>query len=299
MPWGANQWLRFTREVTYATRQVSPPGTDVIYIRLHTSNAFGMRSVPQRQVIRTAESGNRRRQVVSARQVCNGNLSTILYPTQAAYILGAACTLVAGDLPSLTVDFFDGTRVQGYLGCKISDLKINSTSQQDYLTLSMNLIGQKLDPTFSSFPQPADSLYPSEQPYEHVESAGHITVGGSTLTKYSAMNVDIKNTVQPTWDEQAFITALFYAGRDVDFSFRAQYITIAFRTALEAVTPIVGSIGWTRVSPAHAITLDLKSSNYVATISDEIPLDNATYQVVNVQTFFDSTFLGDMAITVT
>ncbi len=298
MPWGANSWLRFTKEASYGVRNPSPGGTDVCYVRLAQNNAFGMRVVPQRQIIRTAEAGNRRRIVVGARKMMSGNLATILYPTQAAFFLNAGCTLTASDLPSYTVDYNDSTRVIGCLGVKVAKLNLPSTSNQDWVPLHLDLVGQQIDASFTSFTQPADSNYPSEVPYEHVETSGHVTVGGSTLTKYSSLNVTVTNHLSSNWDENTYISSLFYCGRDVDFSFRAQYMSATWRTDLEAQAAIAASLGWNRASPAHSITFDLKSSNYIATIADEIPLDNATYQTVNVQTFYDGTAATDLALTV-
>jgi hypothetical protein len=297
MPWGAIQWLRLVKEASYGVRNPSPdPVSDILFLRLHQSNAFsGMRKTPQRQIIRTADAGNRRRQVVAARSVYAGSLATLLYPTQAPFLLDLAATLSGNDLTSFSVDYFDSVRIQSYVGCKIKKLSIPSTATTDYVPLMLDLVGQKLDPGFVTFPQPADTVFPTEVPYEHVETAGNVTVG-SLLTLYSSLNLTIDNVLAGTWDELPYISRLYYCGRDVDFSFRAQYLTTDFRAALEAQTPLACSLGWVRTSPSHSAIFDLKATNYEASVADDIPLDNATYQTVSVQSFFDSTALTDLAV---
>src|SRR5208283_3390658 len=122
MPWGAQQWLRLTRETSYGVRNATPSGSDVIWVRLYQANPFGMRPVPARQIIRSADASNRRRQVVAGRKVYTGTLNTLLYPTQASYLFTAASSIGAtytNNLNSYTLDYYDSTRVQGYLGCSV------------------------------------------------------------------------------------------------------------------------------------------------------------------------------------
>ena len=297
--WGAQSWVRFTKEVTYGVRNPSPGGTDVLWARLYNDNAFTMRPVVNRQIIRTADAGNRRRQVVHARTSLAGGLATLAYPSQMAY-WWALCTLTSNDLPSCTIDFFDSTRVIGYLGAKIGSMAYGSSATQDYDTLGLQLTAQRVDATMTTLPQPADTVFPTEVPYEHVESAGNVTVGGSTLTKYSSLSWTLSNILGPTWDELAYITNLYYCGRDFDFSMVPQYLSTTWRTDFEAQSPLVCSLNWTRLGTApHAMTIDLKSTNYIGSIADNIPLGAPTYQTVSVQDFFDTSTTTDFAITVT
>src|SRR5271166_6035948 len=145
MPWGAQQWLRITQENTYGVRNASPSGSQVMWARLYQANPFSMRPVPARQIIRSADAGNRRRQVVAGRKVYAGVLNTLLYPTQASYLMTALTTLTSNALASYTIDYFDSTRVQGYLGCMAQTGSITSNAQTDYVPLSITWIGQQLD----------------------------------------------------------------------------------------------------------------------------------------------------------
>lgn len=298
MGWGAQQWLRLTKEATYGVRNPSPGGSDVIWLRLYQDNPFSMRPVVQRQVIRSADAGNRRRQVVAARKVYSGAVNTLFYPGQASYLMGAIATLTGNDLSSYTLDYYDSTRVQGYLGCKAATATISSSATQDYVPISISWIGQQLDTSLTVLAQPSDGNFPTEVPYEHVESAGQMIVGGATLTLYSQCSVTITNQLAATWDEQPYITRLYYAGRDVDFSFTAQYISAAFRTAFEAQTALTCSLKWARTSPSNSVTINALTKSYIGSITDSIPLGGAAYQTIAFQDFYDTGSGTDISVTV-
>ncbi len=295
MGWGANSWVRATKEATYGTFDTGAAGGDIHWFRLIGGNSFTMREVPQQVIIRSADGGNRRRQVVAARKVIAGSMSTAWYPTQSAFLLGAAMTLVSNDLPSYTYDFWDTVQVHRFPGVKIGSLSIASTAMQDYCAVSVGLVGQSRGTT--TLAQPADSIFPSEVPYEHVESKSHLTIGGSTITKYSSLSISLKNVLAPTWDEDQFITNLYYCGRDFDLAFRTQYVSAANRAAFEATTPLTITAAWARAGGLTS-SFDLHTNSYMADFSDDIPLDNAAYQGMTLKAFFDGSASSDVSFTV-
>lgn len=298
MPWGGQTWCRATKEVDYGVRNPSPNPSDILYFRLIGDNSFTMRAAPQRQIIRSADAGNRKRQVVAARKAFTGSMSTACYPSQAEFLFGLATLLTGSDLSSVTLDYFDSTRIQSYLGAKLQTIGLTSSATQDYLTMNMGWIAQRNDATFTVFPQPADSVFPTEVPYEHVESAGLVTVGGATLTKYSACNFSLSNVLGPTWDELPYISNLYYCGRDVTFTITPQYVSDTFRTEFEAQSPLTCILEWARSSPVSSITMNCETANYIGSISDSIPLGGPAYQTIGVEAFLDPSNSTDMAITV-
>ena len=56
MPWAGQTWLQLYQETAYGT--FAPAGS-LCSPRLYQGNSFTVRKVPQRQVIRTADAGNR------------------------------------------------------------------------------------------------------------------------------------------------------------------------------------------------------------------------------------------------
>jgi hypothetical protein len=273
-------------------------GGATLFPRLYQGDSFTMRPMPLRQVIRTADAGNRRIQVVSARTQVQGTLNTLLYPTQAAYWATALTpTGTPAVLPSYSIEYFDSVRVQRYLGCRVSKFTLTSTSDQDYLSMSVDFIGQILDSTFTTFAQPAQSVYPVEVPYEHAESRANILLGGSAVTAYKSAVVTITNYLAPQFDESATINSLTYCGRDLDFAIVPQYVATTYRTDFEAQTPLTWVLEWIRVAGTHNFTITCEASDYISGITDQLPLDNIGYQSLDNQVFFDKTATTDFAVT--
>jgi hypothetical protein len=294
MGWGSQQWLLATRESTYGVFDGSALPANIAWVRLVGNNPFTVRATPQRQIIRSADGGNRRVQVVANRKVVTGNLNTLFYPSQAAFFIGAAMTLTANDLFSYTLDYWDSVQVHRMLGSKVQTMTFAGTATGDYLPLTMSWLCQSKSTV--TLPAPAETVFPSENPYQHFESKGHVSIGGTT-SKYSAFSIAVKNTLDGTWDEDQWITACYYCGRDIDLSIRLQYLATTMRDDLMAQTPIAVTAAWSRASGLTA-SFDMKTKNYVADVADEIPLNAATYETVGIQTFFDTSALTDASFTV-
>ena len=292
--WGASSWCKITKESSYGVFDAAAIAADIVWVRLASNNACTIRSVPQRQIIRSADGGNRRRQVVSSRKVVSGNINTLWYPTQSAFWLGAALTLTTNDLHSYTCDFWDTQQVHRFLGGKVASLNAAGTATGDYIPLTTSWVFQKKDTT--TLAEPAVTVFPTEIPYTHHESMGHLSIG-STVTKYSSLGFSVKNTLDSTWDEDTSISSLLYAGRDIDLNLRLQYVSTALRGDLKAQTPLTISAAWARAAGLTS-TLDLKATNYVADVGDDLPLGGAAYQSIGLQCFFDQTAAVDAAFTV-
>jgi hypothetical protein len=253
-----------------------------------------MRSVPQRQIIRSADGGNRRRQVVANRKVVAGNLNTLWYPTQSNLLLTAALTLTSNDLASFTIDFWDSVQVHRFLGCKVSNLHIAGTAQQDFIPLTMSWVGQSK--STATLADPGVTVFPTENPYQHFESKGLLSIGG-TVTKYKSLGITIKNTLDAPFDEDQWISNCTFAGRDIDLSVQLQYASATLRTAFEAQSALTVTAAWAR-SGGVTSTIDLKTKDYVATVQDDLPLAAVAYQTVDVQCFYDSGATTDASFTV-
>ena len=133
MGWAGQTWLKLVQEgvgsTNYGVFNSAPSAGQIIYPSLYGGNSFTVRAMPQRQVIRTADAGNRRREVVAARKVYQGVLNTLLRPNEAAYWIEAATTLTndgAGRpcLPSYSALFWDSTQAWKLLGGMIQSMTI-------------------------------------------------------------------------------------------------------------------------------------------------------------------------------
>jgi hypothetical protein len=300
MAWGAQQWLRATKESTYGTYNSGASSGDIWWIRLHQNNPFTMRPdvSKTRKVIRSADGGNRRRQVVNARTVIGGRLVTPFYPTQAGFLLGWASTLTSNDLPSYTLDFYDTLRTRRYLGVKIDQLQISGGDDSDYYTASLDLVGAQQAGSDPTLAQPADSVFPTELPYLHVETAGQISYQSTTLVKYKQFQMTIKNMLRGHFDENQYIDSLYYTGRDIDYQFVPQYLSTSWRSYFEAQTALTVAAGFSRGSPSHSLALNFETNSYLADLPPEdLPLDEAAYTSIGLQSFYDGSNSTDFAFT--
>ena len=84
MPWGASTWVAVIPELGYGVPWTAAPQANMLFPTLVGGNSFTMRKVPIRQVIRSADGGNRRKFVVGSRRVYTGSMTTLLHPDQCA-----------------------------------------------------------------------------------------------------------------------------------------------------------------------------------------------------------------------
>jgi hypothetical protein len=296
--WGAQQWCRITKESAFGVFDSGAAPASIVWVRLVGNNPFTLRAQPQRQIIRSADSGNRRVISVANRKVIAGNMNTIFYPTQAAFFLDAALTLTStpSDLHSYTLDYWDTIRGHRFLGAKIESLTAAGTATGDYLPLTMTWRAQSRDVV--TLAQPTINVFPTENPYQHVESKGHVTIG-TVQSKYSSFSVAVKNVLDGTWDEDQWISALYYCGRDIDMSMHLQYLSPTMRDEFNSQAPLVVTAAWARAG-GLTTTFDLKTQNYISDVGDDVPLNAAAYQTIGIQTFFDgvSGALTDASFTV-
>ena len=296
MGWGAQQWLRATLESTYGVYNSGASSGNIWWIRLHTDNAFTMRSSLFRKTLRTADGGNRRGQVISTRTGYKGRLVTPFYPSQANFFLGWASTLSSNNLPSYTLDFWDGVRARRYLGCMVGGLDLKGDNEADYYTASCPLTGQTTGSPDPTLTQPAESVFPTELPYCFVETAGLITLASSAITKYKNFNVGIKNILMPKFNEQPYITSLYYCGRDINFDMDAEYLVSTWRSDFEAQTPLTLQAEWSRSSPSHSCTLNFETNSYLADLPPEdLPLGDASYTHLGFECNYDGNNTTDFA----
>jgi hypothetical protein len=181
----------------------------------------------------------------------------------------------------------------------IKRLVIRGDAQSQIYTLAFDLVAQKniaSDPTVSA-PASTSFVAAGSNPYTHVDTAGVIKINNVVEVNYSSLEITIDNTIGQTWDEQAYVTSSFYAGRDVTFTVRSQYTAVTHRNLYEAVTKLItNQVKW--VKGASSVTFDLKSSNFITTCNEDLPLDNASYQTLTVASDYDQAAATDAAFTV-
>lgn len=295
MGWGARQWLRLTKEATYGTYD---SGGTTAWIRLDTDNAFTPQIMVGRNPIRDAGGGNRRVQVVSSTHTVTGKLSTLLYPAQASAILAWATTLTSNELSSYTADFYDSVRVRRFLGGKVDslDLSCDATQGEGVLRAELGLTFQTYAGSDPSLSEPAYSSFPTTTPYVFKQSSTGFTVGGSVRTKYNKFSCSIKNRLSKPFDELAYVSGIYYCGRDIDFATSFQYSSSTDQGNYEGQTALTCSNVFTH--PTNTLTLDFKTAGYMSTRSRSLPLGDVAREGYTIEAFYDSSNSTDFSFSV-
>lgn len=298
MGWAGQVWGQINQETNYG---VYNGAGSVLYPVFYGANGFTVRGKRLRTAIRTADSGNRRKQNVASRTEFTGTMSTQLYPSQAAYwanmlTLGTDSTN-AITVPSYSFAYWTSVKALRFLGGKASKITITSAAEQDEVVMTVDWIFQNIDPTFTSFAQPLESVYPTETPYTHVETSSNCTLGGTAFSSYKSLTITIQNMLKPAWNELPYISALYYAGRDLNFQFGPEYLASTYRSDYDNQAALQFVLEWVRITGSHNLTFACNSNSYSSSIDDELPLDGVGYQTVGVECFFDSTPGSDFSVT--
>ena len=307
---GMQQWVQFVQEDTYGHIQVTSPHLD--WIRLHQDDAFTVARTQATYAIRGADARNRRVVQINGRQMVRGKLTTYAYADFASpsltspvdRFLGLATALTSDELGSFAVRHWDGIRNREWWGGKVESLTLSAdpNSNEGCVRLEMDMIFQRNNPTDPvTFTEPAQSVF-SKAPYVVQEAAGGIimsTSGSGARTVYRNYSMTVKNILQPSFDENLYITDLTYNGRDVSTSLLARFVSSADRTAMETQQSYTITSVFTKASPAHTLTLTHNAANFLPSISRSLKLGDVTYEQLNFESFDDTAAGGDFSYGVT
>lgn len=298
---GSAQYLRATLEASYGVYTSTNHGTaNEIWLRLEGDNVFTPRRTQAVSFIRGADGFNRRVKGRNPRYSIGGDFSGSLYPTQANVLMGWLITLTSNDLPSFTLDYFDGIRSLSFTGCKMAKGSITADSSSDEAKFKFSIIGQQTATPNVNFTVPAATSFPAENPYLFQELAGNLTINAAR-TNFKEISLNIENKLAPVFNELAYISTCPFAGRDVSLEATVQYLAVTDRTTYETSPPtdFSAQLEFTKVSPAHTLTINLESTNELVSISDMIPLGGVTYQKLGVDCLWDRTAANDITFTAT
>jgi hypothetical protein len=297
MPLGSDQWLRLTPEVTWGTNNASAAANTILWPRLRSGDAFAIEAQPQTTEIRGADGYNLPQQNVSARRQCQGSLKTPCYPSQAAALIAWAIPS-ARVLPSYTADYWDGVEARRWLGVRVRQLEMTSSSQADFAELNLSIEAWKPDPVAPTLPEPAPTVFPAEQPYLHTESKGLVTFDGTAITNFNSLTVTIANRIAAGWDEDMYVAGLDYAGRDVTFQVVRRIPSNAERVRYEAQATAAGVFQWSRGGGTpHGVKFDFQTASFITRRTVSRDFDAAQYQTLPFKAFKDGTTGLDMAAT--
>jgi hypothetical protein len=317
----AREFLYIVQESALGTPVSSPViGTNSLCIRLIDGNSFTMYAKPVQERIPYGGGLAVTSQVVSDHYECKGQLKTKLYASQAQFLLNWALfrinsaqtspwttTELAGDLASCSVyhavrksdgtyyrKVFGGTKVAG---CRIEVSRDSTTAM---LTLDLQASTQTGfgtdtgDPTTTPFPVPTEAQMPLS-PYTFNQTAGQLSIGGSTRTQYRDLSIDVKNALSGEWFESQGLSILNFFGRESTLS-----TTLYFkgspddRSPFELSTPQAASVTFENGVTGQNLTVTFNSQNVVTDLPWDLPLDKAYTQKLNMLNTFDQTAAEDI-----
>jgi hypothetical protein len=312
---GAKQWVQFTSESAYGvTATVSPV---IFWARLHSDNAFGLVPKPMRKEYMTADTRNRPAINVSSQYTLEGSLSVLAYadacgPDTSSFtdrMFDWATTIGSSgftdDLASYTIRHFDGVRNREYLGCKVKSLKFstNANTDQGVGSFAIDIVAQKMnavDP--ATLVEPAVSVFPI-YPYKHIETAGGVLLGlaaAPARVKYGSLELSIANDLKSLFYETAYLSDCPYNGRTVDMTLgNIQFASKTDRDNFEAQSAITATAVYTKGTPAHVLTLDMKANAHMTGLDRSMPLGDATNETIHLRAFYDTAASTDFSFTAT
>jgi hypothetical protein len=299
---GSDVWARLTLEnfataADWGVYPTSPPGSSIWWLDINDENGFSVTREPIRQTRRAATKNYRRRRIYKRTQL-RGTVNGILFPEQAANWITLACNpaLLSGQLqlPSFTADWHDGVADRRFLGGRVSRFSLTSDNQNDWLTLSADIIF-KSETTPGTFAQPAVTVYPTSGGYTHQDSSGIVQLGtsaGTVITGYRRLMISYENLLDPQFDELPWLNICDYCGRNVDWEIVLQNTDASFRQHFEAQDQLTAQVSWSQASPPHNVTFTMTSDRIEGNTIDR-RFGSSQYQTLRLWAFQDMTTGAD------
>lgn len=287
--WGANQWALLTKEATWGVFDAE--ATDTLWLELPDDGQNLMEHAPVVQTTRAA-TRNLRRRKVSRKYNDTGRIRTMLFSDQAALLIPWFATPVVDaddrlNLPSYTLDWFDGVEARRFTGLRVEQGQITSNNQNDFVNLDLTVRAKGVE-ALASFDEPTIGDYPDGPIYCHQDSAGQIKIG-SVVTKYRSLTITYRNMLDPQFDEFDHLSSCDYCGRDVNWEIVLQNLDTTLKAAFEAQTAMLGQVKWSIASPAHSVTFNLQNANYIAGRDIDRAFNRTQYQTIRLESHQDMT----------
>lgn len=317
----AREFLLIVQESALGTPVASPViGTNSIFIRLVDGNAFSMVAEPVQMEIAYGGGLAKTSEIVSDHYQLQGTLKTVLYASQAQFLLNWAAqeintaqtvpwttTELPADLVSCSIyhaiRMNDGTFLKKvYSGAKVSSWQIQVSRQSTYATISIGItactqtgIGTLSGDPTTLLPTPTETQMPLG-PYTFAQTAGGLTVGGVARTQYGALTIAVQNALDGQWFESAGLSILNYHGRksklNADLYLK---VTPDDRSAYEASTAGAASVVFTNGVTGQNLTLQFNGQNKITKLPYDLPLNTAFLQKLELTNVFDQSAAQDIS----
>ena len=301
------QWLELVKEATYATYDGSAIAADKTWVRLASDGAFSMIPQVEAYTIKSYDARAEAIQYGTNRTLLAGTLTTPFYGSQADLFLRLATGLVGTgsppnyDLPSFTINHYDGVRTRRYLGCKIASATLNIPTSGP-ATWSFSVVAHKPDATNPTLAEPAGTVFPAatDLPFTLQDTAGGFKVGSNTpRTKYNSITCTFTNVLSGEQTESPYLTHV-YGGRDITFGSTFWYESgETDRAAYESATALTIVDLTVARSGGYSVLFDWKGQGRITGYSNNLPMGQKGKASLTVMSMFDPTPSASFSFTVT
>lgn len=320
----AREWVQLVKESSYGTKMASPvAGTDSIYLILPESNGFTPLAVPD--TVETPYGGGHDVivEAVADSHTVVGNLTTFVYPAQAAFLVGWALTRVnsgqtapwtttepVGDLASVTayhgVPRPDGTiKREKYTGGKVATLQLDCSRQDPRLKATFGLVFQKQvghstggsDPDATEAPAPSESSYPTG-PYLFSHTATNFKLATTAIASYETLSIRVQNTLDPKKYESIWLQSCAMHGRRATLSSTLKLkATPNLSADLQSLTGKALEVTFN--NGTNTLKIDFLGNNRLSGIPYDLPLGREFLQQATWTNQWHRGSTGDIAVTTT
>jgi hypothetical protein len=269
------------------------------------AGSMTMDTNPQPFTINTAGCGiltHKWKKFVKRKSVA-GSLKTPIWPSQSQLIAFATTPQLVGgryQLPSYTVDMFDGFEIRRFTGVRVTSATFTSDDSSDMLMGSFTLIGKQevTPPGTLTAPNPGTD-FPIEIPYTHYDSSGYITVGGTVISGYKSVELKVDNTLHMPFLDGVWINRANLAQRATSWQVVLSKENTTYRQAFTNQTVTASCLlKYTHPNGTNSVTFNLQNADYLESYSVDRNWDSDQYETLSFQSFLDPTSATDLAVTI-
>lgn len=317
--------LYIVAESAYGTPKASPvKGTDAWYFNLPESDSFQGLMSPQTQVIPYGGGTDSPFDAVNDSFQTQIQWKGFVYPSLDNVLLNLAMQTVntaqtipwvtteqAGDLASASFYKMWQPRVgvavrKRFPGVKVQTFQMQCSRQDPRLSFSATLIAQKevgnpidgsTDPDDTEFPDPACADLPVG-PYLFSHSKANLKFGGSAVTNYTSLSLQVNNKLDTLSFEDHFPVLCAMRGRSFVATFqRLLNGTPDYRGIHQQVTKEAFSLEFN--NGTNGFTIDFGANCYVSAYAQNLGLGKEFLETITVTNLVDHTSCNDMTLTFT
>jgi hypothetical protein len=301
---GSDQYAQFTKEQTASWGTYHSAATVKPWVELEN----GALDIDRKPIVKSDRiaPGNVPGREVASRYEVMGTYKTKLFPELMIPFIPWACTpVVTGgrlQLPSFTVDWFDGVEPRRFRGCRVEEATFEYAADAQWGYATFKFRGRDEDGTPPTITSPAGSSYPQVDPSVLVDTTGlcEFGVGGGVITGYRAFKINVKNILDAQFDEFPVLNSLDYCGRTVSADFVIKNTGTARKLLYQNQTATSAIFKWAKLvsGPLTYTTIfDLQDTNYIGNRTVDRGFDKSQYETLSFQAFYDRTASTDFVAT--